>query len=389
MDLKKFFSFVPFDTALADVDGDDVLVEIEMLRVGRFNHPRYGELDITLDFLQSLVENYDNNVLQRDVSFDWNHERKEASAWLRGLTVVDDVLVGTVEFTPKGKESVENGEYGYFSVEYDDDYEDSETGDTFGPALIGGALTNRPFISGLKRIEFEAPDDDSITLFQLKEGKMPRPKKKEPPVKREPALTEEELRKQLEESTDTIKELKDQISSLEGRLENDGDDDNGLEELRGLLNTQKETIKTLTETVKNLEEDNKKSATEARRLKVDALCDKMITEEGHHRGVVEVAKEIMLASNPNKKIVTLSETHGEGDSAKTVEVECTMDDAITKLMEAIPAEQRADFTERTRTKPAGEVEEEAEEVGIMRAFDKLGMKRKSLESKEKKRQAAA
>jgi len=386
VDPKKFFSFVPFDTELTDV-GDENLVEIEMLRVGKFDHPKYGDLDISLDFLQSLVDNFENNTLNRDVSFDWNHDRKEASAWLRGLSIIDDVLVGSVEFTKKGKESVEGGEYGYFSVEYDEDYEDPESGETHGPVLMGGALTNRPFINGLRKIEFEMPDDDSIKLFTMKPEKEKK-KKPTPTKKRQPALTEDKLKEELGKSRGTIKDLQSKIKALEGKLGRDEEDDD-LDELRELLSNQKETIKALTGEVKALKDDNVKAASEARRLKVESMCNEYMTEHGHHRGVVEVAKEIMLASVPDKKVIALTETHGEGDKAKTIKVECTMDEAVRRLLEAIPEEQRADFTEVTRTKRSGELDEEAEEEGITRAFEKMNLKRKSLEEQRRRKTASA
>lgn len=374
---KKFFSVIPVtDTVI--FDDDDKLVDIEMLRVGTFNHSKYGELDITAELLSSLVDNFNGGVIRRDVSFDWNHNAKEASGWLKGLDIVDDVLVGSVQFTPKGRTSIEEGEYGYFSVEFLDDFEDAETGDAFGPTLTGGALTNRPFISGLQKISFEDPDVEG-EIFRLKEGKR-MPKKKEEPKKeevvREPVvLTDEEKAAKVLEDLETEKKvLEDKVAEMETKLEEQTTLGTQLSEVTELVKSLDDNNKKLAEKVTELEGENVKKDEKTRELEVDAACEKLMSEEGHHRSVVEVARELMLAdATPDTKVIKLSETIGEGEEAKTIDTEYTMSEAITKLLEAIPASQRKDFSEKTKTVKKVELDEDAEAEGIRRSFAKKGI----------------
>jgi len=367
---NKFFSFVPFDISLEDDEG---LIDVEMLRVGKFDHPVHGELDITQKLFDSMVANFENNILKRDVSFDWNHNQKEASAWLKDLNVIDNILVGSMEFTQKGKDSIEKKEYGYFSVEFLDDYEDAETGDSFGATLTGGALTNRPFITDLKKIEFEDPETEN-KLFILEEKKMPGKDKKKKDVVREPVINDPKKGDiTLEQLTEENKKLQDKLDETTKKLETQDDVEKKLEDITSLVMKMEETNKGLKEEVKTLQEGNAEKDKKTRSLEVENICDKLVTEKGHHPSVVAVAKEIMLADTSQKKVIKLSETIGEGDDEKTIEHELSISDGITKLLDAIPASQRANYEELTKLKKP-DVDDEAEEKGRKASAKKHGIK---------------
>jgi len=359
----KFISFIKLTDTGTD---DDELVHVEMLRVGKFDHPFHGELDITPELLGGIVTNFENNVLKRDVSFDWNHDQKEASAWLKDLEIVDDVLVGSVSFTKKGTESVKEDEYGYFSIEYADNYVDPETDEEFGPTLLGGALTNRPFISDLKKIEFENPDFDG-KVYRLEEAKSMRKK-----VKREPVTTDDPAEvKKLQDENDKLKQaLKDKKEELDDVDNIDGK----VKKLTSTVKKMVETNKDLEKEIKTLKGDVETKDEETRKLRVESLCEKLSIDDGHHRGVIEVAKEIMLADKTGRKVVKLSETVGEGDDAVTTEYELSVTDSVLKLLEAIPDSQRTDLSEKTSIKDAKTIDDEAEDKGIKAAFERKGVK---------------
>lgn len=366
---KDFFSCIQFGTDIID---DEHLVDIEMLRIGKFTHPKYGELDISEPFLDSLVTNFANNALKREISFDWNHAARDASAWLRGLTRIDDTLIGSVEFTKKGQKSVENGEYGYFSVEFLKDYKDPETDESFGPALAGGALTNRPFITNLKKIEFENSDFPG-QVFQLEQ----KPSKKA--VVRIPAAADtgdldNEITSQLEKMVIQKTELEAQLEALKLKAEGSAKDTEQLSELVTLVRTLGTDNKTLAQKILHLEKTNAEAVVENRKLEIDAACRKFADEDGHHAGIIAVAREIMLASKPVEKVVTLSETVGEGDDAKTITNKLTMDEAIKSLLDAIPNSQRSDFSEKTTSLTRHQIDNESEDIGMKKAFAKKGIK---------------
>ena len=142
-------------------------LKIEMLREGNYHHEIYGDFSVTEDTIDSIIKNFKDNVVQREISFDYSHlPELPAAAWVKNLgktkrdiNGMKTVLIGLVEPTVRGIESLKNKEFKYFSSEYTDNFIDRETGKTFGPTLKGGGLTNRPWIPGL------AP----ITLSEIKE----------------------------------------------------------------------------------------------------------------------------------------------------------------------------------------------------------------------------
>ena len=365
-------------------EDDGELIKIEMLRVGKFNSDVYGELDITHDMLDKMVDNFYDDVIGREVSFDWNHKAEKASAWLKEVREDNGVLIGSVEFTNDGKDSVSKKEFGYFSIEYADDYEDPESGDGYGPTILGGALTNRPFISNLKKIEFSMDNVDS-SLYKLEEEKkMPKEKIERTPAKKadgDETLTLEELMKKNDELATKIKELEDK---KEPKKEDKTEE--GSKQFEDFIKAQTKQLETMEKKLETLEGENKKlaetsskNASKARTSDIDRICDNLLTTDGHHPAVIDVAKEIMLGSDDVASI-KLSETVGEGDDAETIDRDNTVMESVLKVLEAIPKSQRANYNEKSSSGDDKVVLEEeqtkVEESGMDKAFQKRGLKRK-------------
>jgi len=373
-DKDRFFAMISLE-GIGEIDSN--AIEVEMLRVGNFKHKLYGDLEITEDMLEKMVQNVADNVIGRDVSFDWNHEGKKASAWLKEIKVEDGVLIGTAEFTKAGKESVEDGSFAYFSIEYSDDYEDPENGETYGPTIMGGSLTNRPFISKLKKIEFSLDDkDDDVSIFrlELKEEKS-MPKK----VIRKPAAKSPEMT--LEDALAKIKELEAEVAG--NKILVAGDDPSG-KKLEEFITAQKKEMKALQGTVtalqeanKTLEDKTKKTETKNRTLEIERICTKLLTDDKHHPVVVETVKQILSGSNLSGTI-KFEESVGEGDAKKTIEIEANFEEAILRILEAIPASQRTNLGEKTTTDDGLKITEEEntklEDAAIKKAFVKKGLK---------------
>jgi hypothetical protein len=386
IDKGKFFSAVAFD----DIDGiDDVAgntVDIEMLRIGIFMHKKYGELDITDEMLETMVTNFKNNIVGREVSFDWNHKAEAASGWLKNVRIEDGVLIGTTELTDEGKDSIKKKKYGYFSIEYSDDYENPETGEKHGPTIVGGALTNRPFMTKLKKIEFSL-EDLGVSIYRLQEDEsMDDPTK----VKRTPVKKtddgDDDLQTKLETANSEIDNLKKKLEESEKKLEEVSGDSGDDKKLQEFITEQKKAMTTLQNEIKTLREqgddDRKKlvdSEEKNRQLSVSRTCEKLIRDDHHHPAIIEVAKQIMMSDSSGKKIVKLSETVGEGDDEKTVELEMSLTEAIMKVLEAIPKSQRADYDEKTSTDSevslTNEEEAKLESEAINKAMTKKGLKR--------------
>lgn len=175
-------------------DGEKVYCAmIECFRTGVFEHQWYGKLNIDKKYLDTMVKNWKNNVFPTQVSFDRDHNPASgAMAWVptpeedpKALTVVKKkyvdpkgkerdchVLMAKVELTDEGYSLVKSKKYKYFSSEINPNYKSyevfyemekdqvkEEERIEYGPVLISGGLTNRPYIVNLKPISLSFSAD--------------------------------------------------------------------------------------------------------------------------------------------------------------------------------------------------------------------------------------
>ena len=164
-------------------ESKEELTEIEMLRSGLFKHTYYGDLVFDEKYFKHLKKNFDNNVIERDISFDREHYITDgAVAWLKEVDVIKRkvnkksiyYLVGRVKFTKFGKTLIEDELYKYFSIDYTTNFTDKEDDTkTYGPTIYGGAVTNRPYIPGLRpikigdKIEMSEKDLETATYEEV------------------------------------------------------------------------------------------------------------------------------------------------------------------------------------------------------------------------------
>lgn len=126
---------------------------IMLFPVGQFSHPEYGTLNFSRQRLSEIKRNFDQRVRHIDVALDANHDQDRATAWVErvelregaGLSGESAGLWGLVRWTPLGEQLVRDQIYRYFSPEFGD-WTDPATGRAYHNVLMGGALTNRPFL---------------------------------------------------------------------------------------------------------------------------------------------------------------------------------------------------------------------------------------------------
>lgn len=134
----------------ADIKAGDK-TEIQIMRVGRWDHPTYGKFAITQQDLQEFKKNFDENKRRVELAVDINHEQNhEAVGWFKQLSIVGDALMATIEWTSRGAQLVAEKAYRYFSPELTFETTDDETGETIRNLLLGGAITNRPFFKAMQ-----------------------------------------------------------------------------------------------------------------------------------------------------------------------------------------------------------------------------------------------
>lgn len=142
------------------IELSDVVVEpevktswIDIIREGTWQHQKYGIINITVDKLKKLAENFTNRILGRDVSITIEHNDELGRIGeYKEVKIENGKLRGLIEWTEKGIQLLSDKAFKYFSPEYVENYIDKETKDSRGACLVGGSVTNKPFLTGLSPI---------------------------------------------------------------------------------------------------------------------------------------------------------------------------------------------------------------------------------------------
>lgn len=168
---------------------------IEIARVAEGEHPSYGNLKITQEHLESMENNFRTNATGVDLAINEDHKKNEAFGWLKDVFLSYDkqTLLGQVVWNTKGTTALSEKEYRYFSPEFRFNYVHPHTGKEHGPTLLGGALTNYPFLKM-----------DAITELNNKQ-------QGEKPVSGKTI--------DLSEHTEKVVELNGKISEIQGKLD--------------------------------------------------------------------------------------------------------------------------------------------------------------------------
>lgn len=135
---------------------------------GKYKHPEYGILNITLERLQRMLSGIKNRVRGTDLDIDYDHkaESGKAAGWVTDAKLESDALWLNVEFTEAAYEALQKKEYRYFSPEFLDSWTNPVTNVTHKDVLFGGALTNRPFLKNIQPIAFmESQEGEQVEEF--------------------------------------------------------------------------------------------------------------------------------------------------------------------------------------------------------------------------------
>lgn len=144
--------------------------EIEVLRPGKWDHPKYGEFEITTEDISKFA---DSLAYRKGIPIDVEHQTKEgAVGWVKEL--IDkgrQGLKAIVEWTKEGYELISEGKFRFFSPEFQFQYEDPETRQEHENVLLGGAITNRPYFKGLGELVLseQFAQDDNKSYNQSEE----------------------------------------------------------------------------------------------------------------------------------------------------------------------------------------------------------------------------
>jgi len=146
---------------------DSLSREIQVLKVGAYNHPKYGRFKITPEDLLSFKANFEKNVREIETVINFDHgdskaHGNEAAGWIRSLALKADgkELWAEPEWTPDAETAVKAKKWKYTSAEIVWTWKHPETEVTHSRVLTGLAITNQPFIKGMNAIAASDNNDD-------------------------------------------------------------------------------------------------------------------------------------------------------------------------------------------------------------------------------------
>jgi hypothetical protein len=137
---------------------DDGVVWLQAIAAKTYNAPGYGSVPISEDKILNFVSNFHENVRGQEIATNYDHgvdraKGNKASGWIRDARYEDNHLWVAVDFTETARQELKNNEWKYFSLEWEDEWEDND-GKIYNDVIVGGALTNRPVAKYLMPINF-------------------------------------------------------------------------------------------------------------------------------------------------------------------------------------------------------------------------------------------
>lgn len=224
--------FTPTLIKLSGSGPEGVSPEVQVLRVGKFSHPTYGDFEITNKILAEMKKNFDSKIRGVDIAIDYFHKSdQEAAAWFTELTLKEDgsELWAKVDWTQKARVMLSDRQVRYFSPDFAFKWQDPETKTIYKNVLFGGGLTNRPFVKEMAAIVAAEGDnimteveklaaqvkklsDDNADLVK-KLAELPKA-----PTPVSPVVVEDDvptLKKKLAEMTAKCEELSAQVAASE------------------------------------------------------------------------------------------------------------------------------------------------------------------------------
>jgi Mu-like prophage I protein len=138
---------------------------VEALPARTYKTQQYGEVPISPDTLGRMAQNFKNNVRGQEVAIDFEHgldraKGNKAAGWYKDVRIGPSSsdsnvmsLYALVDFTEEAKKEIQDEQWKYFSLEWDDLWHDND-GTAFEDVIVGGGLTNRPIAKRTLPINF-------------------------------------------------------------------------------------------------------------------------------------------------------------------------------------------------------------------------------------------
>jgi phage I-like protein len=154
---------------LSKVTLSDSTTWVHALPFGKYQHPLHGEMRFDAAKLTALANSVKSKVRGIDPDIDYDHKTDpakghQAAGWVKDARVDADGLHLQVDFTTDATTEIKEKKYRYFSAEFVDSWQDPQ-GVVHQDVLLGGGLTNRPYMKNLlpvnlSELRFDEPSKE-------------------------------------------------------------------------------------------------------------------------------------------------------------------------------------------------------------------------------------
>lgn len=144
---------------------------VHALPVGSYKHPIYGTIDITIDRVKRFADSVVNKVRGIEPNINYDHNNNNVAAgWVKNADTRSDGLWLFVEWTTDAVKKIQDKAYRYFSAEFADEWVNPQD-QKYSDVILGGALTNRPFMKNLVPVNLsEATYENAYELVAALQG---------------------------------------------------------------------------------------------------------------------------------------------------------------------------------------------------------------------------
>ena len=147
----KDLSYTHFvDLSVINLAEDQTSFWIQAMPIGNYSHPVHGPINITVERVQKFADQVKSGIRGQDINIDYDHKEGLAAGWVKDAVAKSDGLYVLVEWTKSAANHIREGAYRYFSPEIWSRWTHPVTKREYSDVLVGGAITNRPFLKGIQ-----------------------------------------------------------------------------------------------------------------------------------------------------------------------------------------------------------------------------------------------
>ncbi len=193
--------------------GTETRFVYNLLPVGKFYDKRYGEIYVGDQMLQQMEANFGKYPAYKVPVKIGHGDGALSPGEVIGIQAKPEGLEITMTLDRETSEAIQRKQYRYMSAEFDEDYQDKETGKPVGAVLLGAALVNQPanpYMEPLKFVDGIDPKSPTNKPDGRQDSEEQNPDRRTDEMDKEAV---ELLKKQLSDMEEREREARDAMAA--------------------------------------------------------------------------------------------------------------------------------------------------------------------------------